>query len=88
MRCTIFCSDKKPYHYIYLANGKDFNDLPAALQQQFPDRREVMQLDLEAVSHLAHADISIVRKRLDEQGYYLQLPPKLAVEEEIAARMR
>jgi hypothetical protein len=87
MRCTVLCSDSKAYHYIYLAAGKEFDQLPAALQQQFPNPREIMQLDLQQVNRLAHADLATVQKRLREPGYYLQLPPKLSIEEEIAARM-
>ena len=87
MRCKILCSDKKPWHYIYLAEGTEFDQLPAALQQQFPDPREIMQLDLERRKRLAHADIAVVRKRLEAQGYYVQLPPELPVEEEISRRM-
>lgn len=87
MRCTVLCSDKKPWHYIYLAEGRKFDQLPAALQEQFPDPREIMRLDLERRKRLAHADIATVRKRLEQQGYYVQLPPELPVEEEIARRM-
>ena len=87
MRCKVLCSAKKPWHYIYLAEGKEFDQLPAALQQQLPSPREIMQLDLEQRKRLAHADIALVRKRLEEQGYYVQLPPELPVEEEIARRM-
>jgi uncharacterized protein len=87
MRCTVLCSDSKAYHYIYLAAGKEFDQLPAALQEQFPHPQEIMQLDLDQRKRLAHADIATVRKRLKEQGYYLQLPPELPVEEEIARRM-
>ena len=87
MRCKVLCSDKKPWHYIYLAEGTEFDQLPAALQERFPNPREIMQLDLEQRKRLAHADIAMVRKRLEEQGYYVQLPPELPVEEEIARRM-
>ena len=87
MHCTVLCSDEKPYHYIYLAAGRVFDQLPAALQEQFPHPREIMQLDLDQRNRLAHADIEVVRKRLEEQGYFLQLPPELPVEEEIARRM-
>ena len=87
MRCKILCSDKKPWHYIYLAEGTEFDQLPAALQERFPNPREIMQLDLEQRKRLAHADIAMVRKRLEAQGYYVQLPPELPVEEEIARRM-
>jgi uncharacterized protein YcgL (UPF0745 family) len=84
MRCTVLCSDEKPWHYIYLAEGKEFDQLPAALQEQFPHPQEIMRLDLDQRKRLAHADIATVRKRLKELGYYVQLPPELPLEEEIA----
>lgn len=87
MRCKVLCSDKKPWHYIYLAESKEFGQLPAALQQQFPEPREIMELDLDQRKRLAHADIATVRKRLEQQGYFLQLPPELPVEEEIARHL-
>jgi len=87
MRCSVLSSDKKPYHYIYLAEGREFGQIPASLQEQFPDPQEVMQLDLGRRKRLAHADIAMVRTRLEEQGYFVQLPPELSVEEEIARRM-
>jgi uncharacterized protein YcgL (UPF0745 family) len=88
MRCSIFRSDTKHFHYIYVAEGKDFSELPAALRQQFGPSEPVMELDLDQVKRLAHADKEQVLKRLQEQGYYLQLPPETDIENEIVRRMR
>ena len=87
MRCSVFRSGKKDFHYIYLAEGKDFSELPAALRQQFGHPEPVMELDLEQVRRFAHADLQQVRRQLRQRGYYLQLPPEIGIEAEISRRM-
>jgi uncharacterized protein len=87
MRCSVFRSGKKDFHYIYLAEGKDFSELPAALRLQFGHPEPVMDLDLEQVSRLAHADLEQVRRQLLQRGYYLQLPPEIGIDDEIARRI-
>ncbi|HLF30814.1 MAG TPA: YcgL domain-containing protein [Xanthomonadales bacterium] len=87
MRCSVFRSDKKAYRYIYLAEGKDFSELPAALRQQFGHPEQVMELDLAQVRRLAHADPEQVRRQLRQRGYYLQLPAEIGIEAEISRRM-
>lgn len=49
--------------------------LPEALLSQLGGLSEVMLLDLSKRKHLANADIDKVSSSLNEQGFYLQLPP-------------
>jgi len=84
--CTIYRSGKKAETYLYLADELDFADLPAALQESFGIPSVVMKLQLSANRRLARVDVESVLECLAKQGYYLQLPPKLPVEEEIARR--
>lgn len=86
MNCMIYRSDKKQETYLYLALAMEFEDLPEALQQSFGEPAFVMQLELSAEQKLARVDVDKVLHELEEQGYYLQLPPKLPVEEEISRR--
>ena len=81
--CKIFRSDNKSETYLYLADNCEFTDLPAELQQHFGEPAFVMNLDLSADRKLARVDVKKVLQGLQESGYYLQLPPKLPVEEEI-----
>ena len=46
-----------------------------------------MSLKLSTDRELARVDVNKVLENLAEQGFYLQLPPKLPVEEEIARRL-
>jgi uncharacterized protein YcgL (UPF0745 family) len=86
MPCKVYRSDKKAETYLYLCDGLDFGDLPAELQERFGVPTLVMRLDLSADRKLARVDVRKVLESLAKPGYYLQLPPKLPVEEEIAGR--
>ena len=86
--CKVYRSDRKPETYLYLASGKVFTDLPEELQTHFGEPAFVMNLLLEPGRELARVDVESVRKALADEGYYLQLPPKLPIEEEIARRFR
>lgn len=86
MNCVVYKSDRKPDAYLYLADHCDFQDLPGELQQAFGTPLAVMKLELSAKTTLARADARAVMQELETQGYFLQLPPKLPVEEEITKR--
>jgi uncharacterized protein YcgL (UPF0745 family) len=81
--CKVFRSDKNAETYLYLAKGHEFADLPSELQQSFGEPAFVMDLELSTDRKLARVDVEKVMQGLQENGYYLQLPPKLPVEEEI-----
>lgn len=81
--CTVYRSVRKADTYLYLAESMDFEDLPEPLRQAFGEPAHVMFLDLTPGRRLAHADPAEVLRALQDPGYYLQLPPKLSIEEEI-----
>lgn len=86
MKCNVYRSDKKPETYLYLAEDEDFSDLPIELQQSFGAPDLVMELECRPGMKLARADANRVMAELESQGYYLQLPPEVTVEEEISRR--
>ena len=86
MKCLVYRSDKKPETYLYLPLTGRYEDLPGELQQTFGEPVFVMQLELTPGRRLALADAEKVRARLKDQGYFLQLPPKVTVEEQINRR--
>lgn len=63
--------------YLYLAAEDDFERIPAALLQRFGTPQRIMQLDLHAQRPLARADVHLVIADLHNQGFHLQMPPKL-----------
>lgn len=75
MKCTVYRSSLKDFTYVYLAEGKFFDDLPVSLQKAFGEPVFVMTLDLTPGRKLAYEDAGLVRRSLAEQGYHLQLPP-------------
>ena len=85
--CKVYRSDKKAETYVYLAEDMEFDDLPTQLQEQFGVPAFVLCLELSTELNLARVDVTKVLESLAEHGFYLQLPPKLPVEEEITRHL-
>lgn len=75
MLCQVYRSGRKPETYLYVEFGREHSTLPDALLQQLGELSQVMILDLAKRQQLANADIQLVKSALQEQGFYLQLPP-------------
>lgn len=84
--CTVYRSEKRPETYLYLAAGRSFEDLPEELRRIFGTPVFVMSLNLDPERRLARVSTAEVLESLLDPGYFLQLPPELPVEEEIARR--
>ena len=84
--CSVYRSGSKAETYLYLAQDRSFEDLPAELLQAFGEPTLIMQLNLDADRRLARVDAKQVLEHLEMQGFYLQLPPEIPVEEEITRR--
>lgn len=84
--CTVYRSARKAETYLYLAAGLSFEDLPPGLRETFGDPAFVMSLKLDPGRRLARVNTGEVLAALRDPGYFLQLPPELPVEEEIARR--
>ena len=74
--CTIYRSPKKEGMYLYVDKAEDLERVPEALLRQFGQPEQAMTLLLHPDRPLARADINKVLGDLDEQGFYLQLPPQ------------
>jgi len=79
-------SQKKDETYLFLAADQPFEELPEDLLATFGEPVFVMALKLSSKSKLARVETQSVLACLRERGYFLQLPPKLPVEEEISKR--
>lgn len=82
--CLIYRSGKKEETYLYLKVGMPFEDLPEGLLESFGEPSLVMKLEIGPATRLAQADAARVARALEEDGYFLQLPPKVPVEELIS----
>jgi len=76
--CWIYKSPLKDEMYLYLAREEDFDCVPELLMRRFGRPVPVMQLELHEQRSLARAEVRAVMAQLQEEGYYLQMPPKLA----------
>jgi uncharacterized protein YcgL (UPF0745 family) len=78
MQCFIYKSLRKQGVYLYLRAQDDFSCLPKALQDSLGKMAFVFSLEITPARKLANADPVSVIKNLNEQGYFLQLPPVLS----------
>jgi len=77
LSCWIYKSPRKDEMYLYLAREDDFDCVPESLLRHFGDPAPVMRLELHEGRSLARAEVDEVMRLLREQGYYLQMPPRL-----------
>ncbi|MDF1782275.1 MAG: YcgL domain-containing protein [Alcanivoracaceae bacterium] len=73
--CSIFRSSKRTEMYLYVKKGTELDSLPEPLMKQFGDMSLVMDLLLREERPLARADVKKVMAMIQEQGFYLQMPP-------------
>ena len=85
--CRIYRSERKAETYLYVIDAFDLDELPDALRRQFGDATLVMLLEISPETRLSRVDGADVVRALERDGYFLQLPPKIPVEEEIGRRM-
>lgn len=79
MRCVIYRCSKKDEMYLFLPDSdrEDIRqDLPDELLLITGRLEKVMQLELTPDTKLARADAKKVMTALEQQGFYLQMPPK------------
>lgn len=75
MFCVIYKSPKKPDTYLYITTPDDFSRVPGALLGMFGEPEQVMELELTPARRLAREDVARVMEALQENGWYLQMPP-------------
>jgi hypothetical protein len=87
--CDIFASRYKNEMYLYVVRAKGTERVPEELLARLGELRLVTTLLLKHDLKLARADVVEVLRRLDQQGYYLQMPPSLsAADRDIAEEAR
>jgi uncharacterized protein YcgL (UPF0745 family) len=78
--CWIYRSPRKDEMYLYIPAEDDFSTIPATLLKGFGTPEKVMQLTLSAAQKLAREDVTTVMENLLNQGFHLQMPPKMQVD--------
>ncbi|MDB1124503.1 YcgL domain-containing protein [Vibrio algarum] len=74
MLCSIYKSKKKEGAYLYIPNKDDFSQVPTELMEMFGVPHFVMVIKLEG-RKLAQVDVNKVVESMQEDGFFLQLPP-------------
>ena len=74
MKSFVYRGTRKADTYLYVLNENKFDHLPQNLLVLLGELEFALKIDLDSVNQLANADLKEVKKNLNEQGYYLQLP--------------
>lgn len=62
--------------YLYVHENTQLEDLPEDLMKLVKQLTHVMDLELSEERKLARVDVNEVMKALEENGYFIQIPPE------------
>jgi uncharacterized protein YcgL (UPF0745 family) len=74
--CSIYRSSKHEGMYLYVDKSEDLERVPAQLLKRFGKPEFAMTLLLHAERELARVDVQKVLIEIEEQGFFLQIPPR------------
>jgi len=74
--CSVYRSPKEEGMYLYVDKKIDLESVPEALLKRFGKPELAMTLVLTPEKKLARADAGRVIEMIEEQGFYLQIPPR------------
>ncbi|MFT5259983.1 MAG: hypothetical protein ACI9J2_001793 [Saprospiraceae bacterium] len=74
--CQVFKSAKQPDTYLYLERKKQHSELPEGLLTLLGDINPILHFKLHPEKRLAQAKAIDVIQAIQENGFYLQMPPK------------
>jgi len=77
--CLVYKGRKEPDTYLYVDRKDDCSKVPEELLNMMGELELVMELELVQGRKLARTEADMVLKHIEEQGYYLQLPPKYSI---------
>lgn len=85
--CEIYRSPRKEGMYLYVLKSEGLSRVPEALLETFGKPQQAMVLVLTPEKKLARVSVDKVLSSLEQQGYFLQLPPLPGADDE-AGRIR
>ena len=74
MHAYVYKSLRKPDSYLYLRDQDAFGLVPEPIRAPLGKLAFVLAVNLAEGNKLARADIAVVRRNLQELGFYLQCP--------------
>jgi len=75
MNCFVYRSEKKQGMFLYLSNKDDFSCVPESLLKLLGETTYSFEFDLSKDRKLVKVEAKEVMKTMDENGYFLQMPP-------------
>ncbi|WP_386685902.1 YcgL domain-containing protein [Lonepinella sp. MS14437] len=76
MLCAIYKSKRKDGMYLYVEKRDQFDAVPDTLRQIFGTPIFVMLFNLKGNKSLVQLDNQKVMEQIQQQGFYLQMPPQ------------
>ncbi|MFL0797225.1 MAG: YcgL domain-containing protein [Cellvibrionaceae bacterium] len=73
--CTIYKSPKEDEMYLYVDKQEDLKRVPEALLERFGTPKQVTMMVITPDKKLARVEASKVLEAIQNQGFYLQMPP-------------
>lgn len=73
--CYVYSSRRKPGTYVFLPQEDDWSQVPEAICKLLGETDQVMELALTREKQLARVSGAEVIDAIQQQGFYLQLPP-------------
>lgn len=73
--CEIYRCSKRQGMYLYVDKAQGTDSLPKELLKSLGKLEHAMVLKLDENRRLARADVTRVMNSINEQGFYLQMPP-------------
>lgn len=73
--CYVYRSRRKPGLYVYLPVEDDWSEVPEPIRKLLGETEKVLDLELTRDKQLARASGADVIDAMEQQGFYLQMPP-------------
>lgn len=83
MQCYIYRSQRKKGAYLFLVQRDDFSCVPEALMRLFGTAHFSFEFELGPEKSLAQGSSQEVMQHLQQNGFYLQLPPSELMDQRI-----
>ena len=74
--CSVYKTSRKSGMYLYVPNRDDFSSVPQVLMERFGQPQLVMHIPDKTDKKLHGVTRLKLQQAFDEQGFYLQMPPK------------
>lgn len=78
--CSVYKSSKKAEMYLYIDRKTELKELPEELKMIFGEPKHVLDMVLTPEKKLARVSSQKVLSAIEENGFFLQMPPSDAIE--------